>query len=113
MKLLKISQSLPSIDIKTLSLTESFGMTISSYLDSVLYSSSELPFSISVSNKQIPFILEEEYALSVRNKVDLSATGPDVVTLTEEGKDTGSHNYKDRSPYRPRVLTEGFIEIKK
>ena len=113
MQLLKFNKNtFALIDSVSLSMTESEAMTISDYLDSYRNDSCDLPFSIKTSSKQIPFLNEEDFAISVRERVDLTATGPYERTIADENKDIGQHNYKNKSPYRPRALTEGFIELK-
>lgn len=113
MQAIKLNKSsLSLIDSITLSVNESDAFAICNTLDSSLNDSFTLNFSISPATKQIPFLKPEEFAVVIREKVDLTAVGPYEKTLVDENKDKGQHNYKDKVPYRPRSLTEGFIELK-
>ncbi len=113
MQAIKLKKSdLTLIDSIDLSITESDAFVVTSFLDSTNSDNYILQFSVTPATKQIPYIKTEEFAITIREKVDLTAVGPYEKTLVDQGKDKGQHNYKDKSPYRPRSLTEGFKELK-
>ena len=62
----------------------------------------EIPFTIEGSSTGIPLLDPNEYMITIRERVDMSAQGPDDVIIKNAGKDIGQENYKDKSPYRPK-----------
>lgn len=113
MQTIKLNKnSLSLIDLINVSVNESDAFIVDNSLDSLRQDNFVLSFIISPAIKQIPFLKPEEFAVTIREKVDLTAVGPYEKTLVDENKDKGQHNYKDKVPYRPRSLTEGFIELK-
>jgi len=117
MQLIKFNHTtLAEIDTITLSLVNSESLIVSNYLDITSLSrknNQTLTFTIESASAQVPFLKNESFALSLRDKVDLSATGPFDPTLTFEDKDNGQYDYKDSLPYRPRNLIQGFTELKR
>ena len=95
-----------------LTMSDALAMAISDYMDSIRTDEMTLSFLITPTAKQVPYLKPEDYSLVIREKVDLSATGPYERTIADEDKDVGQHNYKNKYPYRPRGLTSDFIELK-
>ena len=73
---------------------------------------STIPFNITISDRHIPFIMEEEFMVVVRERVDVTTRGPKGKTITNAGNDVGRENYNDKSPYRPVELPQGFQQLK-
>jgi len=88
-------------------------LTIVQYADATISTSHTLPFEIPVADTHAPSIDEAEMALVIREKVDLSARGPNDVPVKNAGKDLGGENYIDKKPYRPKTLPPGFQEVLK
>lgn len=86
-----ISNSSPTINTSFLLQIEDItAIAMSNYLDVTLSDSSLLPFTITTSKTQIPYLKKEEMVLVVREKIDMSYIH----------SETG-------------ILPPGFIEIKK
>ena len=113
MKISKIRKSdFSFITSISLIMDDGKAMTVSDYMDSTLTANEELPFVITPSKKQVPYLNPEDYSLVIREQVDLSATGTHERTIADENKDVGQHNFKNKYPYRPRGLTSDFKELK-
>ena len=89
------------------------GMTISHYVDSLKSSESTIPYYIEGMERHIPQISEVEFPAVVRKKVDFTAIGPNEKEITNIGEDIGKCNHKDKVPKRPLDLPPGFKEIYK
>jgi hypothetical protein len=89
-----------------------FDLTIPMTYDVMVSSSQDLPFLISVAEVHAPYI-EEEMVVVIREKVDLTARGPNDTLIKNIGKDLGGENYIDSTPYRPKELPPGFEEVLK
>jgi len=106
--------SLTEIDHMDLIVADSQALIISHLVDSANFTgSSTLSFTISTAEKHVPFLKEEEFMVVVREKVDLSAHGPNDVTIKNIDKDKGKGDYKDKKAYRPSSLPDGFTELKR
>jgi len=103
--------TLEEIAQKDLFLEYSWDLTISQFYDAYKADSDVLPFEISVAN-HAPYI-EEEIIVVIRERVDLTARGPNDVLIKNIGKDLGGENYIDQKPYRPKELPPGFEEALK
>lgn len=103
---------LGNFETKNLFLENSHSLTIVEYSDCKKPYSQVLPFEISVAEKHAPYI-EEEMVIVIREKVDLTARGPNDVLIKNIGKDLGGENYIDSKPYRPKDLPPGFQELLK
>lgn len=103
-------QTLAKVGSKELFLENSWDLTICEFSDSVLSNSCTLPFTISVAQEHAPFI-QENMVVVIRERVDLTATGPNDVILKNIGKDNGGENYIDAKPYRTKDLPPGFEEV--
>jgi hypothetical protein len=108
--IIKFDKSLSLIDSEAILVSDS--MAIDHYADTIKTAEGEISFQISATNCQIPEIDEVEYAVVIREKVDLTAQGPNDVMIKNRDKDTGNKNYKDHVPYIPVDLPPGFIELK-
>ena len=97
---------------KDLFLENSFDLTISQFYDANVASSYTIPFEISVADEHVPYI-EEDMVVVIRERVDLTARGPNDVLIKNIGKDLGGENYIDKKPYRPKELPPGFEEVLK
>jgi hypothetical protein len=85
--ILKFDKSLSLIDSDAIEASES--MAIDHYADTIKTAEGEISFQISATNCQIPEIDEVEYAVVIREKVDLTAQGPNDVMTKNRDKDTG------------------------
>ena len=102
--------SLTEYGSKELFLENPLELTILQYADNTKPYSTTLPFEISVAEDHAPYI-EEEFVIVIREKVDLTARGPNDVLIKNIGKDLGGENYIDSKPYRPKELPPGFQEL--
>jgi hypothetical protein len=106
--------TLTEIDHVDLVIEDAQALIIDQLVDSANFSaSSTLPFTISLAEKHVPFLEEEEFMVVVREKVNLSAQGPNDVIIKNVDKDIGQGSYKDKKPYRPVELPTGFTEMKR
>lgn len=103
-KILKFNKSLSLIDSETILASE--GLTIDQYNDIIKSSEGEVAFIISSTNFQIPTINEIEYSVVIREKVDMTAQGPNDTTIKKRGKDS------DIALQDPVDLPPGFIQLK-
>jgi hypothetical protein len=94
-------------------LTESNGMTISHYADSLKGSGVTLPFTFEAVEKYVPSIAPIEFCTVIRKKVDLTAIGPNEKIIKDIGEDVGKYKYGDSVPKRPLDLPQGFQEVYK
>jgi len=102
--------NLSKVSSKDLFLENSWGLTITQFYDAILPYSHSFPFEISVAKEHAPYI-KEDMVVVIREKVDLTAVGPNDVTIKNIGKDDGGENYIDVKPYRPKDLPPGFEEV--
>jgi len=109
-KIVKFNKDLSLIDDSNVSVSES--LTIDHYADVIKNYEGEIEFVISATNCQIPEIEDPEYCVVIREKIDLTAQGPNDVMIKERDKDVGNKDYKDHKPYIPVDLPTGFIELK-
>ena len=113
-KLYKLNKdTLAYVDSKTMAISNVQSLIIQHVHDAIAADDSTLNFSIEVAKHHAPYINEEEFMVVIREVVDLSARGPNDITLKNIGKDKGLENYKDSKPYRPIALPEGFKELYK
>lgn len=98
--------------VPTLS-SNSVGMVISHYADSVKLVEATLPYSIEVVKETVPFVDEVEFCVVIRKKVDLTAIGPNTQDINNTGKDVGANECPYQSPQRPPELPPGFTELYK
>jgi len=73
---------------------------------------SNIPFTITILDKHVPYINQEEFMVVIRERIDVTARGPHETTLNNLGDDIGRENYKNKVPYRPLELPPGFQELK-
>jgi len=99
--------------VATVLMSNSTGMTISHYADSVKSTETTLLFTIESTEKHIPYIEDVEFVVSVRKKVNMVAVGPNEKVIKDVGKDFGKYNYADSVPTRPSDLPPGFEELYK
>jgi len=109
-KIVKLNKSMTLIDSEEVEVFEA--MTIDHYSDVIKTAEGEIEFIISSTNCQIPAIDEVEYAVVIREKVDLSSNGPNDVLIKEKNKDTKTKDFKDHKPCVPTSLPPGFIQLK-
>ena len=102
-----------SIDAGKAGMIATEGMTISSYAASLKSTEATIPYDIEVVAEHVPYIKEPEFCLTVRKKVNLTATGINEQNRTNIGEDVGKDNYKDSVPSRPLDLPPGFRELYK
>jgi hypothetical protein len=102
--ILKFDKSLSLIDSESIETSEA--MTLDHYADTIKSAEGEVEFTICATNCQIPEIDDVDYCVVIREKVDLTAQGPNDKIITERDKDNNS------SPYVPVDLPPGFIELK-
>jgi hypothetical protein len=93
-----------------LRLQDAEGMTISHYAGATRSTEAEIPFQIEAVPKHVPVIKNVDFVLSVRQKVDLTASGIDDVLIKDTGDDIG-RNRVESVPSRPVSLPPGFQEV--
>lgn len=96
--------------VKKLFIENASDFTILQYADNTKSYSYTVPFEISVADIHAPYI-KEEMVLVIREKVDLTAQGPNDTIIKNIGKDLGGEENIDSSPRRPKDLPPGFQEV--
>ena len=109
-EILKFNKSLSIIDSESILASDS--LTIDHYSDVIKNAEGEIEFVISSTNCQIPEIDDVEYAVVIREKVDMTAQGPNDVLIKERDKDNGNKNFKEHRACIPTDLPPGFIQLK-
>jgi len=109
LSIIKFNKDLSFVDSEDIEVSS--GMTIDQFGDVLKIGNAEIPFIISSTNRQIPFIEEEEFCIVIREKVDFTAQGPNDVMIKNRDKDVGNSDNKER-PYKPAELPPGFVELK-
>ena len=104
--------SLTEIDSKVLSVSNVQGMTIQHIFDNSISDAYMIPFYIEIVDGHVPYIEVEESMVVIREKVDATSRGPNDIKITNVGEDIGKFNYKQKVPYRPWELPQGFTELK-
>lgn len=107
--IMKFEKDLNLLDSQAVEVSDS--MTIDHFGDVIKAAEGEIPFVISATNCQIPFIEEEEFCVVIREKVDFTAQGPNDVLIKNRDQDIGTKESKAK-PYSPVELPPGFIELK-
>ena len=95
-----------------LTMDSSEAIIISNSTDASKTSSEILQFTITPTQNQVPYLNQEDYSIVIREKVDLSVSGPYERTIADESNDSGKKNNTNSYPYVPRGLTADFIELK-
>jgi hypothetical protein len=103
--------SMEIVALRNVIMSDPEAMSISHYAYSGKSTMATLPFTVNGVSSHIPHILETDFAVSVRQKVDLSACGPNEVLVRHTGDDKGRYDYHDVAPRRPTDLPPGFIEV--
>lgn len=98
------TEELNEIDNITLALSNANALIISNIADMTKSYSNTLTFTITSGNNHVPYLEDTEIMVVVREKVDLTAHGPNPVENTTSDK--------NKRPYRPVNLPQGFIELK-
>lgn len=101
-EILKFNKSLSLIDSEDALVGES--LSIDHYSDVIKDFDYEIPFTFYSTNKQMPHIEDIEFSVVAREKVDLSAYGPN-------DKEIKSSEKNER--FIPIDLPPGFVELKK
>ena len=102
-----------SFDVILAGMLNSCSMTIDHYAYSIKQTSATLPYEIEIVSEFVPYIKDVDFAISVRKKIDLTATGVNGKTVQDNGSDIGKYNYLDSVPTRPTSLPPGFQELYK
>lgn len=97
-------EELNEIDSMDLFVSNAHSLIISQISDADKVSSNTISFTISSGNNHVPYLKEEEIMLVIREKIDLTAHGPNPVANTSDDK--------NQMPYRPSDLPIGFVELK-
>ena len=92
-------------------LTDTSGMTISHFADSVKSTEATIPFEIESVNDHIPQIEDPAFCTVVRKKVNLTATGVNENIRKNIGEDIGEFEHTDNVPHRTVDLPPGFREL--
>lgn len=92
-------------------LTDTSGMTISHFADSVKSTEATIPFEIEGVNDHIPQIEDTDFCTVVRKQVNLTATGVNENARKNVGEDIGEFGHKDNVPPRTLDLPPGFREL--
>lgn len=100
------------VDYIPLDTVNANALFISHSIDTLKSNSYSLPFTIAISATAVPYLKDTEMVISIREKVDFIARGPNDVIIKNAGKDIGKEDYKDYVPLRQSDLPFGFIELK-
>jgi len=112
-KLYKIDKdTLTEISSTRLEFSEATALAIQHIHDATITLSESIPFTITILDKHVPYINEEEFMVVIRERIDVTARGPQDTTLNNLGDDIGRENYNNKVPYRPLELPPGFQELK-
>ncbi len=112
-KLYKIDKdTLVEISSTELEISGATALSIQHIHDATITSSENLPFNITILDKHVPYINQEEFMVVIRERIDVTARGPQETTLNNLGDDIGRENYNKKVPYRPLELPPGFQELK-
>ena len=101
-EILKFNKSLSLIDNEEISVGE--GLSIGHYSDVIKDFSFDLPFTFCSSNNQAPYIDDISFSVVAREKVDLTAYGPNEKEIL---------NAEKNKNFIPTELPPGFVELKK
>ena len=102
-----------SIDLVASGLVETEGMTISHFAYALKSTEANVPYEIEVIKEHIPTLIDIDFCLVVRKKVNLTAIGINGENRTNIGNDLGRDDYKDSVPSRSLDLPPGFQELYK
>ncbi len=108
-KFSKSSLTQDSESIVTLDSTN--GMTISHFAGATKSTEAMLPFVIEGTEKHVPYIEDVEFAVVMRKKIKLTATGVNENIQKNIGEDVGEYDHVDNVPSRPLDLPPGFTEL--
>lgn len=97
-----------SLGVVLSGMSNSCGMTIDHYSYSIKQSCATLNFEVDIVHEFLPYIKDVDYAVSVRKKIDLLATGKSGEEIRDMGRDIGEENYKNSVPSKPSDLPPGF-----
>tara|TARA_R110000824_G_C15232856_1_gene678965 strand:- start:15523 stop:15897 length:375 start_codon:yes stop_codon:yes gene_type:complete len=110
--------TLTTVDSETLLTEGAVSLTVNHNAGKTISASNDISFtaqgtgSVSGKNSTVPYINDNSYMTVIRERVDLSARGPDDVRMKNLGKDVGKENYKDSLPAQPRNPFYGFTILK-
>lgn len=107
-KIYKYSNTLDEISSMELFVSNAQALIVSQIMDGIYAYDATLPFTITTSINQVPFLKEEEIMVVLREKIDLSAHGKDDISIKNMNIDTT----QSPKPYRPLEIPEGFTELK-
>jgi len=108
--IIKFNKSLSLIDSEEVEVSEA--MTIDHFADVIKTDEGEIEFVISGTNCQIPEIEDLDFCVVIREKVDMTAQGPNDVMIKDREQDSGNKDFKDHKPSVPVDLPPGFVELK-
>jgi hypothetical protein len=112
-KIYKIDKdSLTEIDSVSLAVSNVQSVIIQHVYDSTISDASIIPFQIDIADGHAPYIHEEEFMVVIRERVDATSRGVNDIEITNAGEDIGEFNHKNRVPYRPWELPQGFRELR-
>jgi len=96
-----------------LTISNASGMTVSHFAFSKKSTEATIPFVIEGTDGHVTDIDDVEFSISVRKKVNLTATGPNEQEITDVGEDVGEYRYANDVPTDLRELPPGFRELYK
>jgi len=112
-KIHKFSKTLENLNNINISMSNTTGMVITHYLDSVKSSGATLNFEFEGIKQHIPNIEDIEFCIAIKKEIDLTSFGPNVKEQMDIGLDIGKYNNVSSKPYRPLDLPTGFVELYK
>lgn len=98
------TEELNEIDNISLIISDANYLIISNIADMTKSYSNTITFTITSGDKHVPYLEDTEMMVVVREKVSLTAHGPNPVENTTTDK--------NKRPYRPVNLPVGFVELK-
>ena len=100
-----------SIDLVKAGMANTSGMTISNFASALKSTEATIPFDLVSVEEHVPANIDVDFCITIRKKVNLTATGATGKTRTGIGEDIGEYNYTDNVPSRPLDLPPGFQEL--
>lgn len=71
-----------------------------------------IPFTLSISDKNVPVITDISFDIAIRTKIDLAENHANETISTNVGKNTLAYGYTNKSPKINYQQSNLFIELK-
>ena len=99
-----------NVIVSNAGLNNTSGMTVSHFASALKSTEATIPFELESVREHVPNI-DVDFCITVRKKINLTATGPTEKIRTDIGEDIGEENHTDNVPPRPLDLPPGFREL--